>query len=423
LLPVGPRLEAVLEVAYRARRPVLLEGSTGIGKSEVVQALAQRLGVGHVVLDLSLLEPPDLVGLPIVENGTTRYATPRILPREGSGILMLEELNRAERYIQQPALQLLSARALHEYVLPEGWVVFAAINPPTGEYQVSPLDPALRARFLELPVRPDRGAWLAWAVTRDVHPAVLALARAHERIFDEVPPRTWTYVSQLLHALTPEERADGTLARVVLGGYLPAAWVESLLALRETSAPKLELDLHALLASYGGEAQKTIQGYKSRGETDRLDELTHRIAAILRGPEAGVLAAKKQLSLTAFEALLADLPGDQREKLQEALGGNATATALLDVSPEDCLKAYAGSRAAQRVAAWKNDPLKHHRIALLVTALRAHILHPHNLADIKRSNPMRVSLGHLLAQLGEKWGMPLVETLQKASITPIRPGS
>ena len=35
---------------------------------------------------------------------------------------MLEELNRAERYIQQPALQLLSARKLHEYELPEGWV-------------------------------------------------------------------------------------------------------------------------------------------------------------------------------------------------------------------------------------------------------------------------------------------------------------
>ncbi|MGZ3448216.1 MAG: AAA family ATPase [Polyangiales bacterium] len=423
MLPVGPRLEAVLEVAYRARRPVLLEGPTGIGKSEVVQALAQRLGVGHVVLDLSLLEPPDLVGLPIVENGVTRYATPRILPREGAGILMLEELNRAERYIQQPALQLLSARTLHEYVLPEGWVVFAAINPPTGEYQVSPLDPALRARFLELPVRPDRGSWLAWAVTRDVHPAVLALARAHERVFDDVPPRTWTYVSQLLHVLSPEERADATLMRDVLGGYLPAAWVESLLALREASAPKLEIDVHALLASYGGEAQKTIQAYKAKGETDRLDELVHRLASILRGPEAGVLAAKKQLSLAAFEALLADLPGDQREKLQEAIGGNATATSLVDVSPEDCLKAYAGSRAAQRVAAWKNDPLKHHRITLLVTALRAHIQHPHNLSEIKRSNPMRVSLGHLLAQLGEKWGLPLVETMQKVGITPVRPGS
>jgi hypothetical protein len=335
---------------------------------------------------------------------------------------MLEELNRAERYIQQPALQLLSARALHEYTLPEGWVVFTAINPPTGEYQVSPLDPALRARFLELPVKADRGAWLAWAAFHDVHPAVLALARAHERIFEEVPPRTWTYVSQLLQALTPEERGNGGLLRDLLGGYVPAAWVESLLSLREATAPKLEVDVNALLASFGGEAQRAIQTYKARGETDRLDEIVHRLAAILRGPEAGVMAANKQLSLTALESLFADLPGDQREKLQEAIGQNATATVPLDVAPEDCLKAYAGSRAAQRVAAWKNDPLKHHRIALLVTSLRAYLQHPQNLADIKRSNPMRASLGHLLAQLGEKWGMPLVETMQKVGVTPIRPG-
>ena len=57
---------------------------------------------------------------------------------------MLEELNRAERYIQQPALQLLTARRLHEYELPPGWSTVAAINPEDGEYQVTPLDPALR---------------------------------------------------------------------------------------------------------------------------------------------------------------------------------------------------------------------------------------------------------------------------------------
>jgi hypothetical protein len=403
---------------------VLLEGPTGIGKSEIVRQVAKQLGIANVVLDLSLLEPPDLVGLPIIEDGRTRYALPHILPREGSGILMLEELNRAERYIQQPALQLLTARMLHEYLLPDGWVVFAAVNPATGDYHVTPLDAALRARFLELSVRADRGAWLAWALSNGVHPAVLALARAHERVFDEVPPRSWTYVSQILHTLGREQRDDAVLLRDLLGGYLPPAWVEALVSLKETTAPSLDVDVHALLASYGPDtdAQKTLQGYKARGETDRLDEIAHRLAAILRGPEAGVLAARKALTLNAFEALLGDLPGDQREKLQEALGENATATSLLDVTPEDCLRAYAGSRAAQRVATWQADPLKHHRVALLVTALRAWLQQPHHLVEVKKSNPMRASLGHVLAQLGEQFGMPLVETLQRVGVTPIRPG-
>src|SRR5690606_1025259 len=194
---------------------------TGIGKSELVRGVAGRLGVESVVLDLSLLEPPDLIGLPVVEAGVTRYATPRILPQGGAGILMLEELNRAERFIQQPALQLLSARSLHEYVLPEGWVVFAAVNPASGDYHVTPLDKALQARFLALQVRADRAEWLAWATARDLHPGVVALARQHERVFDDVPPRTWTYVAELLTSMRPAELADTTLLRDLLSGYLP----------------------------------------------------------------------------------------------------------------------------------------------------------------------------------------------------------
>ena len=134
----------------------------------------------------------------MIDDGRTTYALPQILPREGAGILMLEELNRAERYIQQPALQLLTARRLHEYELPPGWVCFAAVNPETADYQVTPLDRALRARFLTIAVRADRSAWLAWAQTHGVHPAVVALAQAHERILDDVPPRTWTYAAEIL---------------------------------------------------------------------------------------------------------------------------------------------------------------------------------------------------------------------------------
>jgi hypothetical protein len=424
-LPVGPRLEAVLEIAHRARRPVLLEGPTGIGKSELVQGLARRLGVGFVVLDLSLLEPPDLVGLPVVEGGLTTYATPALLPRHGEGILMLEELNRAERYIQQPALQLLSARRLHEYELPPGWSCFAAINPEIGDYQVTPLDPALRARFLHLPVRADRSAWLAWGVRNDLHPAVLALARVHDRVLDDVPPRTWTYVSQLLRVLQPAERASNALLRDLLAGYLPPAWIEALLNQREGWDAALDLDVPRLLFEYqeGCAQQKLLRRYRDQGETDRLDEIARRLLGILQGPEAGVLASRKELTLAAFEALLPDLPGDPRELLQEAFGANATLLGLSEVKPEDVLKGYGGSGASRKVAAWMADPSKHHRVALLVTALRVHLPARADLPELRRNNAPRVSLGQFLGQIGTRWGTPLVETLQRVGVTPIRPGS
>jgi hypothetical protein len=423
VLPLGPRVEAILEVAYRARRPVLLEGPTGIGKSELIAHVAKKLGIQHVVLDLSLLEPPDLVGLPVIEDGRTRYALPKFLPSSGTGILMLEELNRAERYIQQPALQLLTARTLHEYVLPEGWACFAAINPETGDYQVTPLDAALRARFLQVPVRADRAAWLAWAGSHGVHPAVMALARAHERIFHDVPPRSWTFASDVLLTMQPGELAEAALVRDVLSGYLPPIWVEALLASGSLGARPIELDVAQLLREYAPKSAhaERLRTWKEHGDTDRIDELTARLCTILSGPECGVLVARKDLTLASIEALLADLPGDQRERVQDALGGNPTACVLLDVRAEDVVTNYGGSAAMTRVTAWKNDPAKQHRIGLLVTAVRAHVLATHVAADLRRSNAQRMSLGHFLVQIGERWGMPLVDALQKVGVTPIRP--
>jgi hypothetical protein len=422
-LPIGPRVEAILEVAYRARRPVLLEGSTGIGKSELVAQVAKKLGIQCTVLDLSLLEPPDLVGLPVIEQGRTRYALPRFLPEDGAGILMLEELNRAERYIQQPALQLLTARALHEYLLPPGWACCAAINPETGDYQVTPLDAALRARFLQVPVRADRATWLAWACANGVHPAVVALVRAHERIFESVPPRSFTYAGSVLSGMQARELNDDTLVRDVLSGYLPPVWVAALAASTQLSARPLEIEVHTLLRDYGPKSPHValLRGWKERGETDRLDELVARLRALLSGPECGVLIAKGDLTLSACEALLADLPGDQREALQEALGANPTAIGLIDIRAEQVTTNYGGSTAQRRVNEWKAQPDKHARIALLVTAVRVHVTTAHVATELRKSNAQRQSLGHFLLQVGERWGLPLVEALQKVGVTPIRP--
>ncbi|UQA57708.1 MoxR family ATPase [Polyangium aurulentum] len=422
-IPVGPRLESVLELAYRARRPVLIEGPTGIGKSDIVRKVAGKLGIAHVVLDLSLLEPPDLVGLPVIKDGRTSYAVPDILPQDGAGILMLEELNRAERYIQQPALQLLSARRLHGYELPPGWACFAAVNPEGEGYHVTPLDRALRARFLSIAARADRASWLAWAQVSDVHPAIIGLAQAHERVLDDVPPRTWTYASHILKALRPEEINNGALLRDALSGYLPPSWVELVVAGRDAWTSHLPFDVRALLSDYDRrpDLAREVRSYAEAGKTDRLDELTTRLCRLLEGPEAGVLVAERQITLAAFEALVADLPGDQREKLQESLGRNPTATALVDVRPEEVVQNYPGSAAERKILSWRADPLKHHRLALVVTGLSAHLERQAKLAEVKRSNVVRTCLGHLLAELPEKWALDLVATLKRLGITPIRP--
>src|SRR4029453_2154031 len=110
-VPAGEHLIELLSLAYKADQPVLLGGRHGVGKSELLAQAAARLGIGFIVRDLSLMEPPDLVGIPKVgKDRKTYYAIPAWLPDVGRGLLALEELNRCPRYMRAPCMQLLTTR-------------------------------------------------------------------------------------------------------------------------------------------------------------------------------------------------------------------------------------------------------------------------------------------------------------------------
>jgi hypothetical protein len=185
----------------------------------------------------------------------------------------------------------------------------------------------------------------------------------------------------------------------------------------------LPFDVRALLVEYDRRTDlgDTVRGYASSGQTDRLDEITTRLCRLLEGPEAGVLLGEGRITLTSFESLLGDLPGDQREKLVESFGRNPTAISLIEVRPEELTERYIGSTAQRKIKQLALEPLKQHRLAFIVTALCSFLERNPKLADIKRSNPVRVSLGGLLVDLPERWALDLVATCKRLGITPVRP--
>lgn len=422
-LPIGPLVQRVFRLAYRARKPILLEGETGIGKSELVAQVARDLNIGIIVLDLSLLEPPDLVGLPVIEGGRTSFAAPTSLPTTGAGLLLLEELNRAERYIQQPALQLLTARRLHEYVLPEGWLPCAAVNPDDGDYQVTTLDPALRSRFLHLKVRADRPSWVNWADSNGVHKAVLSLARRHEHFLDDTPPRTWTYVSDLLRHLGPDEASDEGLLRAALAGYLPHAWVELVVRELADTAEVGGIDIARLLTVYHKDAQlrKQVTQLSKEGRTDVLENLSYSLLREVDSPELLKAVTGKRFNLDAFDLLLGDLPGDHREALQDALGRQPV-WSLLNVNPTDILSgSYPNSAICHQVQQWTRDPLKAHRVALLVAALMQQLENYSQLPDLRKNKGAMMGLGRFVVQVSPRWQRALDDLLMKKNIRPELP--
>ena len=109
---------------------VMIWGAPGIGKSHTVAAVAQATKIDLIDLRISQLAPTDLRGLPVADHEarTSRWYPPEFLPRSGSGILFLDELNMAPPAIQGIAQQLVLDRKVGSYTLPEGWHVWAAGN-------------------------------------------------------------------------------------------------------------------------------------------------------------------------------------------------------------------------------------------------------------------------------------------------------
>jgi midasin (ATPase involved in ribosome maturation) len=74
-------------------RPVFVWGAPGIGKSSIVRAFAESLGLHCVTLVGTQLAAEDIIGVPELRNGRSRFAPPELIARDEPYCLFLDELN------------------------------------------------------------------------------------------------------------------------------------------------------------------------------------------------------------------------------------------------------------------------------------------------------------------------------------------
>ncbi|MDZ8034322.1 MoxR family ATPase [Nostoc sp. DedSLP04] len=115
-------LKAYLDNLIRKNLQIstMIWGPPGIGKSSIVGQIAQEYDIEFVDVRLSQLAPTDLRGLPVAEDGISKWYPPEFLPRDGKGILFLDELNMAPPAMQGVAQQLILDRKVGSYVVPSG---------------------------------------------------------------------------------------------------------------------------------------------------------------------------------------------------------------------------------------------------------------------------------------------------------------
>lgn len=198
-----------LQCAISEHIPVHIWGASGVGKSDLGRHVARIMNRQFADLRAVLLDPVDLRGLPMVLGDKTHWVIPEFLPRDGEGILLIDELPSAPQMVQAAFYQLILDRRIGEYILPDGWDVIAAGNPASERGVHFAMPRPLRNRFMHVTLEPDLKDWCSWAVVNLIHPVIIAFLRFRPHLLLEPgdkdanawpSPRSWAMASKVLLA-------------------------------------------------------------------------------------------------------------------------------------------------------------------------------------------------------------------------------
>ena len=149
------------------RKPLMLRGRHGVGKSELVYQIAAELGLPVVERRASQMTEGDLVGLPRTDGDVTSFCPPDWLDDscKRAVLLFLDEVDRAIPEVRQGIFELTDSRKIFGNHLHPDTVVIAAVNGGEhgSQYQVGEMDPAELDRWTVFDVEPSTEDWLDWA--------------------------------------------------------------------------------------------------------------------------------------------------------------------------------------------------------------------------------------------------------------------
>ncbi|MBK6947627.1 MAG: AAA family ATPase [Haliscomenobacter sp.] len=166
--------------------PVCIWGAHGVGKTQLAEQFARDRDLDFVYLAPAQFEEMgDLIGLPVIEHGRTAYRPPVWAPLSGkAGILLLDDVNRADDRILRGLMPLLQYYGLPGWKLPPDWFIILTANPDTGDYSVTPLDPAFLTRLLHITMVFDADEWAVWAAREGLPEAGIHFVLAHPELVE-----------------------------------------------------------------------------------------------------------------------------------------------------------------------------------------------------------------------------------------------
>ena len=226
------------------QRPVLLLGAPGIGKTQIMEQIADECQVGLVSYTITHHTRQSAIGLPFIVQKTyggavydvTEYTMSEIVASiydtmettgQKEGILFIDEINCVSETLAPAMLQFLQCKTFGNHKIPEGWIIVAAGNPPEYNRSVREFDVVTMDRIKKIEVEPDFDVWKEYAYQAGIHQAVISYLSARTSWFYQMEstvdgrlfatPRGWEDLSRILDIY---ERLGKTVDREVVVQYI-----------------------------------------------------------------------------------------------------------------------------------------------------------------------------------------------------------
>ena len=336
-------------VPVEKQRPVFLMGPPGIGKTAIMEQIAQELDVCLVSYSMTHHTRQSALGLPFIEKKVfdgkeyqvSEYTMSEIIASvyetmeatgKREGILFLDEINCVSETLAPSMLQFLQYKIFGRHRVPEGWIVVTAGNPPEYNRSVREFDIVTWDRLKRIDVEPDFDAWKEFAYQKHVHPAVMTYLEIRKGDFYKVEStvngkrfvtaRGWDDLSQMIHLY---ERNHLPVDEKLIIQYLQNPKIAKEFAVYYDLFNKYRSDYQVdkILA---GKATKAIRQRASAAKFDErlsllgllLDAVTDETRAVVEREEMlrELLAVLKGVK-AALAAPGADLPALLEEQLRQ----------------------------------------------------------------------------------------------------------
>jgi len=209
------------------RKPVLLRGRHGVGKSEVVYQIATDLDMPVVERRASQMTEGDLIGLPKTDGDITSFCPPDWFQEacDKPVVLFFDEVDRAVNEVRQGLFELTDSRKLFGKPIHPDTVIIAAVNGGEhgSQYQVGEMDPAELDRWTVFDVEPTVEDWLDWGKSNidGIIWDFINQNRSHLEHGEDFEPnkvypsrRSWKRLNDCLLSagfLAPESKGDASL--------------------------------------------------------------------------------------------------------------------------------------------------------------------------------------------------------------------